>query len=117
MTTEVRPKVGAPYKVRNETGKIIVKIKLNEYYSEEAVTNIFDKKFRIYVEEFGWRDMIATIDGEKELCIFCNGKDCTYWECKERCKVCHRPRSEDHDSNRCVGNMERKRKQVGQGEC
>ena len=69
VTTEVRPKVGAPYKVRNETGKIIVKIKLNEYYSEEAVKNIFDKKFRIYVEELGWRDMIATIDGEKVMHI------------------------------------------------
>ena len=103
VTTEVKPKHGAPYKVRNETGKIIVKIKLNEFYSEEAVRNIFAKKFKIYVDEVGWRDMIATIDGEKEKCIFCNGNECTYWECNKRCKVCHRPRTEEHDKNRCIG--------------
>ena len=93
--------MGRKQKVTNETGKIIVKIKLQRDYDPEDV-RVCPGKIRVYVNEVGWRDLIASVDGEKPKCIFCSGTDCTWWQCKERCNIYQRKRTDEHDREGCV---------------
>ena len=101
VQTEVELVSGRKQKVTNETGKIIIKIKLQRDYDPEDV-RVCPGKIRVYVNEVGWRDLIASVDGEKPKCIFCSGTDCTWWQCKERCNIYQRKRTDEHDREGCV---------------